>query len=98
MVPAVALGLLFPFVLMLLALLMERVERPVTGDSLVDQLELFLATAKPEEVETFVRGGYAVALEMYWRRRSRRVDQPIRFHSLWSGNRPPHSETRGDNA
>jgi hypothetical protein len=51
-------------------LAMERVERPLRAESVVnDQLETFLETARPDEVETFVSEGYAPALERYWRRR-----------------------------
>jgi len=63
------LGLLLPFLLMLLLLVMERVERPLNDDSVEDLLESFLDNARPDEVETFVSEGYAPALERYWKRR-----------------------------
>jgi hypothetical protein len=63
------LGLLLPLFLLFLMLAMERVERPLRVDSVSEQLETFLDTARPEEVETFVSEGYAPALERYWRRR-----------------------------
>ncbi|MCW2674524.1 MAG: hypothetical protein JWP14_3113 [Frankiales bacterium] len=64
------LGLLLPLALLGLMLAMERVERPLREESVVnDQLETFLETARPDEVETFVSEGYAPALERYWRRR-----------------------------
>jgi hypothetical protein len=64
------LGLLLPFALLGLMLAMERVERPLRQETVVnDQLETFLETARPDEVETFVSEGYAPALERYWRRR-----------------------------
>ncbi len=64
------LGLLLPLALLGLMLAMERVERPLRRESVVeDQLETFLDTARPDEVETFVSEGYAPALERYWRRR-----------------------------
>ena len=64
------LGLLLPLALLGLMLSMERVERPLRQESDVDdQLETFLDTARPDEVETFVSEGYAPALERYWRRR-----------------------------
>lgn len=63
------LGLLLPLVLLFLMLAMERVERPLRVGSMSEELETFLATARPEEVETFVSQGYATALERYWRRR-----------------------------
>lgn len=63
-------GLLLPFALLGLMLAMERVERPLRQETVVnDQLETFLDTARPDEVETFVSEGYAPALERYWRRR-----------------------------
>jgi hypothetical protein len=64
------LGLLLPLALLGLMLAMERVERPLRAESVVnDQLETFLEAARPDEVETFVSEGYAPALERYWRRR-----------------------------
>jgi hypothetical protein len=63
------LGLLLPLFLLFLMLAMERVERPLRVDSVSEQLEAFLDTARPDEVETFVSEGYAPALERYWRRR-----------------------------
>lgn len=64
------LGLLLPLALLGLMLAMERVERPLRQETEVnDQLETFLDTARPDEVETFVSEGYAPALERYWRRR-----------------------------
>lgn len=63
------LGLLLPFFLLLLMLSMERVERPLRLDTVSEELENFLDTARPDEVETFVSEGYAPALERYWRRR-----------------------------
>ncbi|CAN5323399.1 hypothetical protein BH24ACT10_BH24ACT10_00490 [soil metagenome] len=62
-------ALLLPVVLLFLMLTMERVERPLRGDSVNEQLETFLDTARPEEVETYVSEGFAPALERYWRRR-----------------------------
>ena len=59
----------FPFLLMLAMLLMERVEGPLRTDELGSQLENFLDTARPEEVETYVTEGFAPALDRYWRRR-----------------------------
>ena len=63
------LGLLLPLLLLGLLLAMERVERPLREDSLTDQLDTFLETARPEEVESFITEGFAPALERYWRRR-----------------------------
>ncbi len=61
--------LLLPVALLLLMLAMERVERPLRVDSVSEELEVFLDSARPEEVETFVSEGFAPALERYWRRR-----------------------------
>ncbi len=63
------LTLLLPVVLLGLMLAMERVERPLRVDSVSEELEGFLDSARPEEVETFVSEGFAPALERYWRRR-----------------------------
>lgn len=67
--PLLLLALLLPVFLLLLMLMMERVERPLRVDSVSEQLSSFLASARPEEVETYVREGFAPALERYWRRR-----------------------------
>jgi hypothetical protein len=45
--------------LLVLMLMMERVERPLRVDSVSDQLESFLDSARPEEVETYVSEGFA---------------------------------------
>lgn len=63
------LALLLPVVLLLLMLAMERVERPLRVESMSEQLDSFLETARPEEVETYISQGFAPALERYWRRR-----------------------------
>ena len=63
------LTLLMPLVLLGLMLAMERVERPLRVDSVSEELEGFLDSARPDEVETFVSEGFAPALERYWRRR-----------------------------
>ncbi|HWH29527.1 MAG TPA: hypothetical protein VNU26_11280, partial [Mycobacteriales bacterium] len=47
----------------------EQGERPLRVESVTDELEGFLDSARPEEVETFVSEGFAPALERYWRRR-----------------------------
>lgn len=59
----------FPLALLTLMLLMERVERPLRQVSVGQQVVEFLESARPEEVETFVRQGFAPALDRYWRRR-----------------------------
>ncbi len=63
--------LVAPVVLLLLMLLMDRVERPLRSGSVTEQLEAFLDTARPDEVETFVSEGFGPALDRYWRRRRR---------------------------
>jgi hypothetical protein len=68
-VPLLPLTLLVPLVLLGLMLAMERVERPLRVESVTDDLEGFLDSARPDEVETFVSEGFAPALERYWRRR-----------------------------
>ena len=68
-VTLLAVALLLPVLLLFLMLMMERVERPLRVDSVSEQLETFLDTARPEEVETYVSEGFAPALERYWRRR-----------------------------
>jgi hypothetical protein len=66
------LTLVFPGVLLVLMLAMERVEAPLRDESVADQLTAFLEDARPDEVETFVSQGLARALDRYWRRRTRR--------------------------
>jgi hypothetical protein len=61
--------LAMPLLLLGLMLAMERVERPLRVESVTDELEGFLDSARPDEVETFVSEGFAPALERYWRRR-----------------------------
>ena len=56
---------------MALMVLMERVERPLETDTMSEQLEGFLSTARPEEVEAYVTEGYGPAIDMYWRNRRR---------------------------
>ena len=68
-VTLLAVALLLPVLLLVLMLMMERVERPLRLDSISEQLESFLDSARPEEVETYVSEGFAPALERYWRRR-----------------------------
>jgi hypothetical protein len=77
----VLLALLFPAVLLLLALAMERVEAPLRDQAVGDQVEQFLETARPEEVEMFVRVGLSRSLDRYWRRSRRMM---VRNRSLTS--------------
>lgn len=71
----IAVALLFPILLLLLTLGMERVERPLDTHDTRLELERFLDAAeldvRPDEVETFVAEGYAKALDRYWGRRRR---------------------------
>ena len=62
-------ALLLPLLLLALMLGMERVERPLRAESVSEQLDSFLDSARPEEVETYVSEGFAASLERYWRRR-----------------------------
>ena len=66
---ALTLTLLFPLLLLGLMLGMERVERPLRRPSPETDLEGFLQSARPEEVEAFISEGYGPALERYWKRR-----------------------------
>lgn len=67
------LALVFPGVLLLLLLAMERVEAPLRVESVGDQLAEFLDRARPDEVETFISQGLGEALDRYWNRRSLRA-------------------------
>jgi hypothetical protein len=63
------LALLFPVLILVVLLGMERVEQPLRADELGLDLETFLDSARPDEVETFVAQGFAPALDRYWKRR-----------------------------
>ncbi len=65
------LALLFPVLILVLLLAMERVEQPLRVDELGLDLESFLDQARPEEVETFVSEGFGPALDRYWKRRGK---------------------------
>lgn len=62
----VYLALLFPVVILGVLLGMERMEAPLWVDQLELDLERFLDTARPDEIETFVAQGFAPALDRYW--------------------------------
>jgi hypothetical protein len=70
----------FPFVLLAFMLLMERVESPLRQVAVESQVEAFLDEARPDEIDTFVREGFPVALERFWSRRtlSRLIPRPAR--------------------
>lgn len=72
----VAVALAFPVLLILLPLGMDRLERNLARGGLGSDLEEFLFTARPEEVETFVAAGFAPALDAYWARRAPRRNRP----------------------
>lgn len=61
--------LISPLIFLGLLLTMEWVERPLRHKNVADELEGFLDSARPEEVETFVTQGFAPAIEAYWARR-----------------------------
>jgi hypothetical protein len=65
------LALLFPLAMLAALIGMERVEQPLRVDELGLDLESFLDTARPEEVETFVSEGFGPALDRYWKRRGK---------------------------
>ena len=65
------LALLFPVAILAMLLGMERVEQPLRVDELGLDLETFLDSARPDEVETFVSEGFGPALDRYWKRRAK---------------------------
>jgi hypothetical protein len=65
------LALLFPLAMLAALIGMEHVEQPLRVDELGLDLESFLDTARPEEVETFVSEGFGPALDRYWKRRGK---------------------------
>jgi hypothetical protein len=62
-------ALLLPVLLLVLMLMMERVERPLRVDSVSDQLESFLDSARPRRSRPTSARASRPALERYWRRR-----------------------------
>ena len=63
------LALLFPVLILAGLLGMERIEAPLRVDQLGLDLESFLDSARPDEIEAFVSEGFGPALERYWTRR-----------------------------
>lgn len=61
-----AVAVLLPLLLLGLLLAMQWVERSLSRDTLADQLTEFLRTARPEDLEAFVRDGLAVPVRRYW--------------------------------
>lgn len=69
---AVFLVLLIPVLLMVFALLMERLENRLHTSTMSEQdVEEFLEQAQPEEVNTFIREGWSRALDVFRLRRRR---------------------------
>lgn len=72
-------ALLFPAFLLLVLVLMERVEAPLRHEAVGEHVAAFLDTARPEELEAFVREGLETTLDRYWRRHTRsRLRAPLR--------------------
>ena len=73
--------LLFPLLLMVFAVLMERLESRLHAVSVTEEeIEEFLEQAQPEEVNTFIRHGWGRALDVF--RRRRRPRRPRRQRGL----------------
>jgi hypothetical protein len=86
---AVMIGLLvvfFPLLLMAFMLLMERVEDPLRRVAVETQVEEFLETARPDEVDAFVREGFTPALER-WRHRRQRLARMLPIPTRNNGKR-----------
>jgi hypothetical protein len=70
---AVLLVLLIPLLLMVFALLMERVEHRLQMRTMSEHdVEEFLEMAKPDEVDTFIKEGWSGALASFRGRRTTR--------------------------
>ncbi len=72
------LALLFPVLLMLFMLGMERLEEPLTRVAVERDVELFLDKADAQELDTFVLEGTDKALRRFRLRLRRRPGQPRR--------------------
>ena len=85
-----AVALSVPVLLLLLALAMERVEQPLRHRSIGQTVDAFLDTARPDEVEAYVREGLGPALDRFWRRRrlGRRLVGRARRSVPVAGGRP----------
>lgn len=57
--------LLFPVLLLIFMLVMERIEEPLTRVALERDVEDFLENANPEELSTLVREGPDTALSRF---------------------------------
>ena len=72
----VFLVLLIPSLLMVFALLMERVENRLRNTSVSeDEVEEFFDQARPDEVNTFIREGWGRALSVFRLRRKPKARQ-----------------------
>ena len=75
--------LLFPLLLMVFALLMSRVEDRLQPAMVTeDEVGEFLSQAGPDEVNTFIREGWAGGLARFRLRRRPRPGRPRRVRSL----------------
>lgn len=84
----VFLVLLMPLLLMVFALLMERLEHRLRTTTMSEQdVEEFLDKAEPEEVNTFIREGWSRAMSMFRRRRRKQDGSPR--GRLFTGSRTP---------
>ncbi len=69
----VFLVLLFPLLLLVFAVLMERVENRLQNITVTEnEIEQFLDQAQPDEVNTFIREGWTRALAVFRLRRKPR--------------------------
>lgn len=64
-------SLVLPFALLGMIVFMDYLEGVMRRGDISAELARFLDHARPEEVERFVRDGYAPALDGYWRRTHR---------------------------
>src|SRR5262249_59825728 len=83
---------LFPLLLLAFMLLMERVEVPLRRAAVETQVEEFLDTARPDEVDTFVREGFTSALER-WRGRRQRLARMLPIPHPGHGERSSHDSS-----
>jgi hypothetical protein len=88
----VFLVLLIPLLVMVFALLMERLEHRLHTSTMTEQdVEEFLDEAQPDEVNTFIREGWSRALSMFRRRRRRPSTRSRLFASSRTSPRRPGS-------
>ncbi len=83
----VFLVLLVPLLVMVFALLMERLEHRLQTTVMSEQdVEEFLDKAEPDEVNTFIREGWTRAMSMF--RLRRRKARPSTRSRLFTSARP----------